>query len=224
MALGILGHKLGMTQIFDEKGQCLPVTVIAAGPCVVAQIKTREKDGYSAIQIGYGTVRAKALSGGRKGHLALVGRFVRHLREFRLDDVSDFKVGQEIKADVFKTGQIVDVVGCSIGKGFQGMQRRHHAGRGPMAHGSKFHRHPGSIGAGTTPSRVYKGAKMPGRMGNERVTVRKLTVVRVDVENHLLLIGGAVPGVEGGLLVVTPAKWVGGPRAGPSHHGDLVRR
>ncbi len=209
MALGILGQKLGMTQIFDEKDQAVPVTVVTAGPCVVTQVKTKEKDGYNAIQIGFGETKAKSLAKGEQGHLKPAGKLLRHLKEFRLDDVSTFQVGQEIKADLFSAGQTIDVIGTSIGKGFQGMQRRHHAGRGPMAHGSKFHRHPGSIGAGTTPSRVYKGASMPGRMGNERVTVRKLTVARVDSDKNLLLIKGAVPGAEGGLLIVRPAKKVG---------------
>lgn len=209
MALGILGQKLGMTQIFDEKDQAVPVTVVAAGPCIVTQIKTKEKDGYTAIQVGYGDVKAKSLAGGEKGHLKPIGKLVRHLREFRLDDVSAFTVGQELKADLFQAGQKIDVIGHSIGKGFAGMQRRWHAGRGPMAHGSKFHRHPGSIGAGTTPSRVYKGASMPGQLGNERVTVRKLTVARVDAEKGLILIKGAIPGAEGGLIIVRPAKKVG---------------
>ncbi|MBM3275369.1 MAG: 50S ribosomal protein L3 [Candidatus Sericytochromatia bacterium] len=209
MALGILGQKLGMTQIFDEKDQAVPVTVVAAGPCIVTQVKTKEKDGYNAIQVGFGETKPKALAKGERGHLKPVGKMLRHLKEFRLDDVSSFSVGQELKADLFSAGQTIDVVGTSIGKGFQGMQRRHHAGRGPMAHGSKFHRHPGSIGAGTTPSRVYKGASMPGKMGNERVTVRKLTVARVDADKGLILIKGAVPGAEGGLLIVRPAKKVG---------------
>jgi large subunit ribosomal protein L3 len=209
MALGILGQKLGMTQIFDEKDRAVPVTFVAAGPCVVTQVKTKDKDGYNAVQLGFGDVRARRLTGGEQGHLKAAGRTVRHLREFRLDQEASYQVGQEIRADLFSPGQKIDVVGHSIGKGFQGMQRRWHAGRGPMAHGSKFHRHPGSIGAGTTPGRVYKGVKMPGKLGNERVTVRRLTVARVDAEKNLLLIRGAVPGAEGGLLIVRPAKKVG---------------
>ncbi|MEB3238350.1 MAG: 50S ribosomal protein L3 [Candidatus Sericytochromatia bacterium] len=210
MALGLLGQKLGMTQIFDEKDRCVPVTVVAVGPCFVTQVKTVDRDGYSAIQVGFGEVKERRLSKGEVGHLKASGRGgLRHLREFRVDNAADYKVGDEIKADLFAADQMVDVVGKSIGKGFQGMQKRHNAGRGPMAHGSKFHRHPGSIGAGTTPSRVYKGAAMPGRMGNERVTVRKLTVVRVDAEKGLLLIKGALPGAEGGLLMVRPAVKVG---------------
>ncbi|MBI6546117.1 MAG: 50S ribosomal protein L3 [Cyanobacteria bacterium NC_groundwater_1444_Ag_S-0.65um_54_12] len=209
MGLGMLGQKLGMTQIFDEKDCCVPVTVVAAGPCVVTQIKTQEVDGYTAVQLGYGNVKPKALTKGERGHLRLAGKLLRHLREFRLEDVANFAVGQELRVDMFSPGQIVDVVGSSIGKGTQGMQRRWHAGRGPMAHGSKFHRHPGSIGAGTTPSRVYKGAKMPGKMGDERVTVRKLEIVRVDLDRNVLLIKGAIPGVEGSLVMVRPAKKVG---------------
>ncbi|MBU6429131.1 MAG: 50S ribosomal protein L3 [Cyanobacteria bacterium REEB65] len=209
MALGILGQKLGMTQIFDDKDCAVPVTVVSVASNIVTQIKTNEKDGYTAVQVGYGEVKPKALTRGEQGHLKASGKILRHLREFRLEDVSPFSVGQEVKADLFSAGQVVDVVGTSIGKGFQGMQHRWHAGRGPMAHGSKFHRHPGSIGAGTTPSRVYKGAKMPGKMGNEQVTVKKLTVVRVDADKNLLLIKGAIPGVEGSLVVVRPTRKVG---------------
>lgn len=205
--LGIMGRKLGMTQIFDAQGHAIPVTVLEAGPCLVTQIKTPEKEGYSAIQIGFGAVKQKHLTKGQMGHLK--GQLLRHLKEFRVPDPASFSVGQEIKADMFSEGQVVDVIGTSIGKGFQGMQRRFHAGRGPMTHGSKFHRHPGSIGSGTTPQRVFKGVKMPGRMGNEQVTVRHLTVVRVDAERHLMLIKGAVPGAEGSLVTIRPAIKVG---------------
>lgn len=210
MSLGLLGRKLGMTQIFDENGTVIPVTIVEAGPNVVTQVKTRAKEGYTAVQLGFGDAKAKHLAKGEQGHLAKNNvKLVRHLKEFRLDDVSGFTVGQEIKADMFQVGDKVDVIGQSIGKGFAGMQKRFNAGRGPMSHGSKFHRHPGSIGAGTTPSRVYKGAKMPGNMGNEQVTVKKLTVVRVDAENNLILIRGSIPGVEGGVVTVRPAVKVG---------------
>lgn len=209
MALGLLGKKIGMTSIFDPQGNQIPVTVVEAGPCTVTQVKTSDRDGYQAVQVGFGDTKEKHLSKGERGHLVPSRKTLRHLREFRLADGDALEVGQELKADLFKEGQLIDVVGHSIGKGTMGMQRRFHAGRGPMAHGSKFHRHPGSIGAGTTPSRVYKGAAMPGKMGNERVTVKRLTVVRVDVEQNLLLIKGAVPGVEGGLLVIKPAVHVG---------------
>lgn len=210
MSLGLLGRKLGMTQIFDENGTVIPVTIVEAGPNVVTQIKTTENAGYTAVQVGFGDAKAKHLAKGEQGHLKKNNvKLVRHLKEFRLDDVSGFTVGQEIKADMFNAGDKVDVIGQSIGKGFAGMQKRHNAGRGPMSHGSKFHRHPGSIGAGTTPSRVYKGASMPGNMGNEQVTVKKLTVVRVDAENNLILIKGSIPGVEGGVVTVRPAVKVG---------------
>lgn len=209
MALGLLGKKIGMTSIFDSKGNAIPVTVIEAGPCTITQLKTQGKEGYVALQMGFGETKEKHLTKGERGHLAPVKKTLRHLKEFRLEESGSYEVGQELKADLFAEGQLVDVIGQSIGKGTMGMQRRHHAGRGPMAHGSKFHRHPGSIGAGTTPSRVYKGAAMPGKMGNERVTVRRLTVVRVDSDRNLLLIKGTVPGVEGGLLVIRPAVKVG---------------
>ncbi|MBO9541475.1 50S ribosomal protein L3 [bacterium] len=211
MSLGILGKKLGMTQIFDANGQVIPVTVVEAGPCFVTQIKTTEKEGYKAIQIGFTDAKAKHLTKGQQGHLkkAGEGKLLRHLKEFRLDDVSSFSLGQEIKADIFTEGQVIDVIGTSIGKGFAGMMKRFHSGRGPMSHGSKFHRHPGSIGAGTTPQRVYKGVKMPGNMGNEQVTVRHLKVVKVDAEKGILLIKGAIPGAEGGLVTVRPAVKVG---------------
>lgn len=210
MSLGILGKKLGMTQIFDAQGQAIPVTVVEAGPCFVTQIKTQEKDGYQAVQIGFAAAKEKHLSKGEIGHLKKNNNaLLRHLKEFRLNDVSNFSLGQEIKADLFSEGQIIDVIGTSIGKGFAGMMKRHHSGRGPMSHGSKFHRHPGSIGAGTTPQRVYKGVKMPGNMGNEQVTVRHLRVVRVDAEQGLMLIHGAIPGAEGGLVTVRPAVKVG---------------
>ena len=207
-----------MTQIFDDQGQVIPVTVLEAGPCFVTQIKTKDKEGYTAVQIGFGAAKEKHLTKGQLGHLKKNNsQLLRHLKEFRLADVSSFSLGQEIKADLFTEGQIVDVIGNSIGKGFAGMQKRFHAGRGPMAHGSKFHRHPGSIGSGTTPQRVFKGVKMPGNMGNEQVTVRHLRVVRVDAEKGLLLIRGAVPGVEGGLVTVRPAVKVGRYRRAPWH-------
>lgn len=209
MSLGILGKKLGMTQIFDADGRAIPVTLVEAGPCFVTQVKTSDKDGYQAIQVGFNPVKEKHLTKGQLGHLKKGGNLLRHLKEFRLDNVADFSVGQEIKADIFTEGQLVDVIGTSIGKGFAGMQKRWNAGRGPMSHGSKFHRHPGSIGAGTTPQRVYKGLHMPGNMGNEQVTVRHLRVVRVDAEQGLLLIRGAIPGAEGGVVTVRPAVKVG---------------
>lgn len=210
MPTGLIGQKVGMTTVFSAEGRALPVTVVQVGPCVVVQKKTVDTDGYAAVQVGYGEAKESRLTGGQKGHFKKAGvKAVRRLREFRLNDGENFDVGHEFKADMFTVGQVVDVTGSSIGRGFAGMQKRHGAGRGPMSHGSKFHRHPGSIGAGTTPSRVYKGRKMPGRLGNKQVTVKKLTVVGVDLDRNLLLISGSVPGTEGGYLVVRPTVKVG---------------
>lgn len=210
MAIGILGTKLGMTQIFDSAGKSIPVTVVQAGPCPVTQIKTKETDGYTAIQLGFGEASPKAINKPEKGHLAKSNTApLRHLREYRLDNPSEYQLGQEIKVDIFAPDQIVDVAGTSIGKGFAGYQKRHNFKRGPMAHGSKNHRLPGSTGAGTTPGRVYPGKRMAGRLGGERVTIRKLTVVSVDAERNLILIKGALPGKPGALLSITPEKKVG---------------
>jgi large subunit ribosomal protein L3 len=210
VSVGILGTKLGMTQVFDEAGVAIPVTVVQAGPCTVTQVKTEQTDGYSAIQVGYSEVAAKALTKPELGHLAKSSAPpLRHLHEYRLTDASQYQLGQQIKVDAFEAGQIVDVVGTSIGRGFAGYQKRHNFKRGPMAHGSKNHRLPGSTGAGTTPGRVYPGKRMAGRMGNAQVTVRKLTIVRVDPERNIILIKGAVPGKPGALLNIKPAKTVG---------------
>ncbi|WP_421658556.1 50S ribosomal protein L3 [Leptothermofonsia sp. ETS-13] len=210
MSVGILGTKLGMTQVFDKAGKAIPVTVIQAGPCTVTQVKTVQTDGYSAIQVGYGEVSQKALNKPELGHLAKAGSVpLRHLCEYRLEDSSQFELGQQIKVDAFSPGQVVDVIGTSIGRGFAGYQKRHNFKRGPMAHGSKNHRLPGSTGAGTTPGRVYPGKRMAGRLGGTQTTVRKLTVVRIDAERNLLLIKGAVPGKPGALINVMPAKKVG---------------
>ncbi|MGB3192778.1 50S ribosomal protein L3 [Lyngbya sp. PCC 8106] len=227
MSVGILGTKLGMTQVFDaESGIAIPVTVIEAGPCIVTQIKTESTDGYTAIQLGYGEVKNKTrklntvkspgkevnkyLSNAEQGHLAKSGgQLVRHLREYRIEDTSSYELGQELKADLFEPGQLVDVSGISMGRGFSGFQKRHNFRRGPMAHGSKNHRQPGSIGPGTTPGRVYPGKKMAGRYGGKKITTSKLIVVRIDPERNLLLIKGAVPGKPGGLLNITPANLVG---------------
>jgi len=210
VSVGILGTKLGMTQIFDEAGVAIPVTVIQAGPCTVTQVKTKQTDGYAAIQVGYGEVKPKALNKPLLGHLAKSSApALRHLSEYRTENSSEYTLGQEIKADIFSTGQIVDVVGTSIGRGFAGNQKRNNFGRGPMSHGSKNHRAPGSIGAGTTPGRVYPGKRMAGRLGGTRVTIKKLTVVRVDAERNLLLIKGAIPGKPGSLVSIVPTNKVG---------------
>lgn len=209
MAVGILGKKLGMTQIFDDAGNAVPVTVVQAGPCVVTQVKTPDTDGYTAVQVGFDEVAEKALNKPELGHLAKSGSApLRHLKEYRVDAADSYELGQAITADTFAAGQLVDVSGKSIGRGFAGYQKRHNFRRGPMAHGSKNHRLPGSTGAGTTPGRVYPGKRMAGQLGNAQVTVRKLEVVRVDSERNLLLIKGTVPGKPGALLSVTPAKWV----------------
>jgi len=210
VSVGILGTKVGMTQIFDDSGKSVPVTVIQAGPCTVTQIKTKETDGYTAVQLGYGEVAQKALNKPELGHLSKVGAGpLRHLKEYRLVDPTQYELGSQVNVDIFEPGQVVDVIGTSIGRGFAGYQKRHNFRRGPMAHGSKNHRLPGSIGPGTTPGRVYPGRRMAGRMGGCQVTIQKLTIVRVDTERNLLLVKGSVPGKPGGLLNVVPAKQVG---------------
>ncbi|HIK42357.1 50S ribosomal protein L3 [Thermoleptolyngbya sp. M55_K2018_002] len=210
MSVGILGTKLGMTQIFDEAGKAIPVTVVQAGPCTVTQIKTAEVDGYSAVQVGFGEVTEKALNKPELGHLKKAEASpLRHLKEYRLDSPADYQLGQQLTADIFTPGQQVDVIGTSIGRGFAGYQKRHNFKRGPMAHGSKNHRLPGSTGAGTTPGRVYPGKRMAGRLGGTRTTIKKLTIVRVDGDRNLLLIKGAIPGKPGALVNIVPAKQVG---------------
>lgn len=207
VSIGILGTKLGMTQIFDEAGRSVPVTVVQAGPCTVTQIKTEQTDGYSSVQLGYREVKEKALTKAQLGHLQKSNASpVRHLREYRVDDVSGYELGQAITVEGFEPGQIVDVVGRSIGRGFAGYQKRHNFKRGPMTHGSKNHRQPGSTGAGTTPGRIYPGKRMAGQMGDVRVTIRKLTVVQIDAERNLLLVKGSVPGKSGAFLDIRPTK------------------
>ena len=203
MKKAILTTKVGMTQIFNEDGVLTPVTVLQAGPCVVTQVKTVENDGYAAVQVGFGDIREKLVNKPLKGHFAKAGvapkRFV---REFRLEDAESYAVGQEIKADVFAVGDKVDATAKSKGKGFQGAIKRHGQSRGPMAHGSKYHRHAGSNGSATTPGRVFKGKKMPGHMGAVRITVQNLEVVRVDAEQNLILVKGAVPGPKKSLVMI----------------------
>lgn len=211
MSIGILGTKLGMTQIFDNKtGIAIPVTVVQAGPCPVTQVKTKKTDGYESIQVGYKTVKEKALNKPLLGHLAKAGVSpLRHLIEYRLEDASAYTLGQEITADIFQEGDLVDVAGTTIGRGFSGYQKRHNFKRGNMTHGSKNHRLPGSTGAGTTPGRVFPGKRMAGQYGSTQVTIRKLSVVKIDSERNLILIKGAVPGKPGTLLNITPAKKFG---------------
>ncbi|NPV91743.1 MAG: 50S ribosomal protein L3 [Firmicutes bacterium] len=205
MSKGILGRKLGMTQVFTDKGEAVPVTVIEAGPCVVLQKKTPEQDGYSAIQVGFGEIREKLVNKPLKGHfLKAHAKPLRYVREFKLDGPDDYQIGQEIKANIFNSGEKVDVTGISKGKGFAGGIKRHGFHRGPMKHGSKYHRRPGSLAA-KGPARVFKGRKLPGHLGAERVTVLNLEIVRVDAERNLLLIKGAVPGPRRSLVMVRSA-------------------
>ena len=200
MIHGILGRKLGMTQVFAADGNAHPVTVIEAGPCYVTQVRTLGKDGYEAVQLGFG--EATKLNSPEKGHLKSIPAG-RHLREFDVDDVGEVEVGQKVDASLFAEGEIVDVIGTSKGKGFQGVMKRHHFHGGPKTHGqSDRGRSPGSIGATTTPGRVWKGTRMAGRMGGDRVTMKNLEVLRVDPDRNLILVRGAVPGAKEGLLMV----------------------
>ena len=210
MALGVIGEKLGMTQVYDEQGLCIPVTVIKVDPLTVTQVKTVETDGYNAIQVGVVPAKEKHLTKAQIGHFKKNNlENFRHLQEFRVDNPADYQVGQKIDLSVLNEISKVDVSGKSIGKGFQGTVKRHNFSRGPMGHGSKNHREPGSIGAVTTPSRVIKGKRMAGNMGNERVTITKLKLVKVDSANGLVLVKGSVPGCEGRLVTIVPTrtKW-----------------
>ena len=203
MKKAILATKVGMTQIFDEKGALIPVTVLQAGPCAVIQVKTVEKDGYSAVKVGYGEIRQKLVNKAEARVFEKAGvSCKRYVREFKLENAEDFAVADEIKADVFAAGDKVDASGISKGKGFQGAIRRHGQHRGPMAHGSKYHRHAGSNGACSDPSRVFKGKKMAGHMGHRHVTIQNLEIVRVDAAKNLILVKGAVPGPKKALVTI----------------------
>ena len=203
MKKAILTTKVGMTQVFGENGVLVPVTVLQAGPLYVTQIKTVENDGYSAIQVGFGDIRESLVNKPRKGHFAKAGvANKKYLREFKFENSSDYKVGQEIKADIFAEGDRIDATAKSKGKGFQGAIKRHNLSRGPMKHGSKFHRHAGSSGSATSPGRVFKGKHMPGQMGGYRITVQNLEVVRIDAAKNLILVKGAVPGSKKALVML----------------------
>lgn len=203
MKKAILATKVGMTQIFNENGVLTPVTVLQAGPCAVTQVKTVENDGYSAVQVGYGDIREILVNKPRKGHFAKAGvANKRFLKEFRFENAEEYAVGQEIKVDIFQEGDKIDATAKSKGKGFQGAIKRHGQSRGPMAHGSKFHRHAGSNGSATSPGKVFKGKKMPGQMGNVKVTIQNLEIVRIDVENNIILVKGAVPGPKKSMVVL----------------------
>ena len=202
---GILGKKIGMTQIFTEHGEVIPVTVVEAGPVVVTQIKTTENDGYTAIQVGFQDAKEKSLNKPQKGHLAAANTLKKHLKEFRVDSVEEYTVGQEIKADLFAAGELIDVTGISKGKGFQGPIKRHGQSRGPETHGSRYHRRPGSMGACSYPGRVFKNKKLAGHMGSIKVTVQNLEVVRVDADKNFILVKGAIPGAKGSVVTIKEA-------------------
>ena len=203
MKKALIGRKVGMTQIFDEEGKVIPVTAIEVWPCTVTQIKTVEQDGYTAVQLGFGDVKERKLNKPELGHLSknkLAPK--KYLREFRLDSVEGMKVGDELKADVFAVGDKVDIQGTSKGKGFQGVIKRHGQSRGPMGHGSMYHRRPGSMGPTSTPGRVFPGKNLPGHMGVETVTIQNLEVVKVDLDKNVILVKGSVPGTKGAILKV----------------------
>ena len=205
MSKGILGKKIGMTQIFTTEGRVVPVTVVEAGPCPVVQKKTVATDGYNAIQIGFSLLRESLSNKPRKGHFQKASlKPMRYVREFKVNDIDTYEIGQEIQVNLFAVGDKIDVVGTAKGKGFAGMIKRNSASRGPMAHGSKYHRRSGSLGA-KGPARVFKGRKLPGRMGGQRVTVQNLEVIRVDADKNLILIKGALPGANKSLLILKPS-------------------
>ena len=206
MKKAILGKKIGMTQIFDDNGVVIPVTAIEAGPCIVSQIKTIEKDGYNSVQMAFGEVKEKKLTKAIKGHFAKANVTMRkHLKEFRLDSIEGINLGDEIKADIFNVGEKVDIQGTSKAKGFQGVIKRHGNSRGPMGHGSMYHRRPGSMGPTTSPGRVFKGKKLPGHMGKDTITIQNLEIVRIDLDKNVLLIKGSVPGNKNSILKIKNA-------------------
>jgi large subunit ribosomal protein L3 len=207
VAIGLLGNKIGMTQIFDESGNIIPVTILKVGPCIITQVKTETKDGYNAIQIGYGNVSSKSLSQPKLGHLQKSNiQPLKYLKEFKVEKNNEFEIGQVLNVNSFSQGQFVNIKGKSIGKGFSGLQKRYNFTRGPMTHGSKNHRAPGSIGMGTTPGRVLPGKKMAGQLGNKITTIKKLKVIQINSEENILVIKGSVPGKPGNLLSIFPSE------------------
>jgi len=207
VVVGLLGNKIGMTQIFDESGNIIPVTILKVGPCVVTQVKTILKDGYNSIQVGYGNVSSKSLTQPELGHLQKSNlQPLKYLKEFPINiEEDEFEIGQVLNVDSFETGQLVNIQGKTIGKGFSGLQKRHNFTRGPMTHGSKNHRAPGSIGMGTTPGRVLPGKKMAGQLGNKIITIKKLKIIQINSEENILVIKGSVPGKPGTLLSIIPS-------------------
>ena len=207
MSIGLLGNKIGMTQIFDESGNIIPVTILKVGPCVVTQVKTKSKDGYDSIQIGYKNVASKSLTQPELGHLQKSNiQPLKYLKEFRINEINEFHLGQVLNVDSFQPGQFVNINGKTIGKGFSGLQKRHNFTRGPMTHGSKNHRAPGSIGMGTTPGRVLPGKKMAGQLGNKIITIKKLKIIQINSEENILVIKGSIPGKPGNLLSIVPSE------------------
>jgi large subunit ribosomal protein L3 len=207
VSIGLLGNKIGMTQIFDESGNIVPVTILKVGPCIITQIKTEVKDGYNAIQVGYSNTSNKSLTQSELGHLQKSNiQPLKYLKEFRMDNVDEFEVGQVLNVDLLSVNQLVNIKGKTVGKGFSGLQKRHNFTRGPMTHGSKNHRAPGSIGMGTTPGRVLPGKKMAGQLGNKLTTIKKLKVIQLSSEENILIIKGSVPGKPGNLLSITPSN------------------
>ena len=207
MTIGLLGNKIGMTQIFDESGNIIPVTILKVGPCIVTQVKTKSKDGYDSIQIGYGDISPKGLNQPKLGHLQKSNiQPLKYLKEFKITEPDEFSIGQVLNVDAFSPGQFVNIKGKSIGKGFSGLQKRHNFTRGPMTHGSKNHRAPGSIGMGTTPGRVLPGKKMAGQLGNKIITIKKLKIIQINSEENVLVIKGSVPGKPGNLLSIVPSE------------------
>ena len=207
MGIGLLGNKIGMTQIFDESGNIIPVTILKVGPCTVTQIKTIAKDGYNAIQVGYNNVSSKLLSQPELGHLQKSNiQPLKYLKEFRVAKDHEFEIGQILTVDRLSPGQLVNIQGKTIGKGFAGLQKRHNFTRGPMTHGSKNHRAPGSIGMGTTPGRVLPGKKMAGQLGNKITTIKKLKVIQFNLQENILVVKGSVPGKPGNLLTIISSK------------------
>ena len=207
MSVGLLGNKIGMTQIFDESGNIIPVTILKVGPCIITQIKIEEKEGYNSIQVGYSNTSNKTLTQPQLGHLQKSNiQPLRYLKEFRVDSTNEFEVGQILKVDLLSPGQLVNIKGKTVGKGFSGLQKRYNFSRGPMTHGSKNHRAPGSIGMGTTPGRVLPGKKMAGQLGNKIITIKNLKVIQLNLEENILVIKGSVPGKPGNLLSIVPSK------------------
>jgi large subunit ribosomal protein L3 len=212
VSVGILGNKIGMTQIFDELGNIVPVTIVKAGPCIITQIKTVLEDGYNAIQIGYGQIKSTSISKPKLGHLKKSAisinksdnNFsVKYLKEYRVDNIKDFNLGQIINVNLFTSGQLINISSKTIGKGFAGVIKKHNFSRGPMSHGSKNHRSPGSIGMGTSPGRVLPGKKMPGQLGNKKVLIKKLKIVDIDINENILIIKGSVSGKPGNLVSIS---------------------